>query len=393
MPRLTETRVLREKLPRDGQKLIWCSEITGFGCRIMSSGVRSWFVQCRLHSKEIRITLGPVGVLPFEGPTHAPGAADLARAALNAARLGKDPKLAIGRARNPNGATLGELWAAYAAAGYPLANAIGVKRASSIKIDDYRWKNHFTRIADEAAADFDTARTRRWLDTIEGLGAQSHALVMLKSLITFGASRGLCEPHRITLTARPSRKVQNFLKPDQLKKLDATLQALIAEQPARMVGFSAIRLLLHTGMRKGEALTLDWSAVDLDHRVIHLATDKASGENAGRDVLLTDTAVDILRSLPRLARGGWVFLGQRREGHLVDLEYFWTTALDRAGIKRIRLHDLRHSYASAAIAHGISLFTVGKLLGHRDLKSTARYSHLSAEAQREASDLVGGVLA
>src|SRR5439155_24783096 len=133
---------------------------------------------------------------------------------------------------------------------------------------------------------------------------RSHALIMLKGLLSFGASRGLCDPHRIAITARPSRKVQNFLAPTELKKLDAALVGLMTEHPNRMLGFAAIRLLLHSGMRKGEVLSLDWSAVDLDNKVIHLETDKASGENVGRDVFLSDMAVDILRSLPLLARGG-----------------------------------------------------------------------------------------
>ncbi len=168
---------------------------------------------------------------------------------------------------------------------------------------------------------------------------------MLKALLSFGASCGMCERHNVTITARSSRKVQNFLKPAELKRLDAALLDLIAEQPERIIGFSAIRLLLHTGMRKGEVLTLDWSMVDLENRVIHLAIDKASGENVGRDVMLTDAAAEVLRSLPKLKRGQWVFFGQRRDGHLVDLEYFWRTALARAGIRRVRIHDLRHSFA------------------------------------------------
>ena len=126
--------------------------------------------------------------------------------------------------------------------------------------------------------------------------------------------------------------------------------------------------------------------------MLHLQRDKSSGENVGRDVLLTDAAVQLLRSLPRLAHTNWVFFGRQRDSHIIDLERYWSASLERAGIKRVRMHDLRHSYASAAIAGGISLFTVGKLLGHRDLKSTARYSHLSQEAQREAANVVGGAL-
>ena len=393
MPRLTETRALREKLPHAGQRLIWCSEITGFGCRIMPSGVRTWIVQCRLHGKEKRITLGPVGTLAFEGPAHAPGAVDLARAALNAARRGEDPMQAsaapairtarrsancgrptrrrVIRWRTPSASS-----ARVASRSIPIAGT-GTSSASR----------------ESSASAFDDPRTRRWLDTIAELGAQSHALVMLKSLISFGASRALCEPHKITLKARPSRKVQNFLKTEQLKRLDAALIDLIAEQPERIVGFSAIRLMLHTGMRKGEVRELSWDDVDLEGRILHLQRDKSSGENVGRDVLLTDAAVQLLRSLPRMAHTDWVFFGRQRDSHIVDLERYWSAALERAGIRRVRMHDLRHSFASLAIANGISLYTVGKLLGHRDLKSTARYSHLSAEAQREASDLVGGVLA
>ena len=145
-------------------------------------------------------------------------------------------------------------------------------------------------------------------------------------------------------------------------------------------------------MRKGEVLSLDWSSVDLDHRVIHLERDKASGENAGRDVLLSDAACEVLRGLPRLARGGFVFFGKRRQGHLVDLEYFWEQALERAKLRHIRIHDLRHSYAASHVASGTSLHVIGKLLGHRDPKTSARYAHLSREAAMEAVDRVAGRL-
>jgi integrase len=392
MPRLTETRALRTTLPRDSQRLIWCSEIFGFGCRLLPSGVRSWVVQLRHQGKSHRITLGPVGVLPFEGPEHSPGAADLAKIALNAARRGHDPKVAIGRARNPQGATLAEVWEAYGKAGHPLLNAIGFKRPSSIKVDRYRWKNQVSRLAHRPAGAITTTEVQRWLDTIEGLGARSHALIQLKSLLNFAASRGLAETHKIALTPRPSRRVQNFLKPAELKRLDATLVKLIARQPERTLGFSALRLLLHTGMRKGEVLSLDWSNVDLDHRVIHLQRDKASGENVGRDVVLSETACEVLRSLPRLARGGYMFFGRRRAGHLIDLERFWEQALAAAKLRHVRIHDLRHSYAAMHVAAGTDLFVIGKLLGHRDPKTSARYAHLAKEVAQSAVDRAAGML-
>lgn len=388
MPRLTETRALRTTLPRTGQRLIWCSEISGFGCRIMASGARAWIVQLRHHGKSHRITLGPVGTLSFEGPPHAPGAADLARAALNAARRGDDPKLAVGRAKHPQGVTLADVWDAYGKAGYPLLNGIGHKRGSSVKIDTYRWKKHLARLGHRPVGKIDTPEVQRWLDTISGLGARSHALILLKSLLNFATSRGLSDTQKITLRPRPSRQIQNYLKPGELKRLDAALVKLIRDQPHRALGFAALRLILHTGCRKGEVLSLDWSMVDLDHRIIRLPRDKAS--DTGRDVLLSDMACDVLRSLPRLARGGFVFFGRRRDGHLTYLDDFWAEALQRAKLRRVRIHDLRHSYAASHVAAGTSLHVIGKLLGHRDPKTSARYAHLSREAAMEAVDRVAG---
>ena len=194
MPRLTETRASRTRLPPDGQLFIWCSEISGFGCRILPSGVRSWIVQLRYQGKSYRITLGPVGVLPFEGPEHAPGASDLAKIALNAARRGQDPRVAIGRARHPHGATLAEVWKAYGNAGYPLLNGIGFKRRiqrqgrrlSLEKPAVSPW-----RIGPQARST--TVEVQRWLDTIPGLGARSHALIQLKSLFEL---RSIARPCR-----------------------------------------------------------------------------------------------------------------------------------------------------------------------------------------------------
>jgi hypothetical protein len=101
-------------------------------------------VQVRYRGAARRITLGAVGTLAFEGPPDHPGALDLARAALNAARRSEDHKRAIGRTRNPRGVTLGELWKAYGDAGWPMLHAVGVKRESSVATDTHRWNKHFT---------------------------------------------------------------------------------------------------------------------------------------------------------------------------------------------------------------------------------------------------------
>jgi hypothetical protein len=132
----------------------------------------------------------------------------LARLALNAARRGDDPKLAIGRAKHPQCATLAEVWDAYCKAGYPLLNKIGFKRPSSIKADAYRWKNQLVRLADRPVGKIDTPEVQRWLDGISGLGARSCALIQLSRCST---SRPRArETHKIHWP-RPSRQIENYL--------------------------------------------------------------------------------------------------------------------------------------------------------------------------------------
>jgi integrase len=353
----------------------------------------SWIVQLRFHGKNQRITLGRVGTLPFEGPPERPGARDLAIVALNAARRGINPQEAIGQATAPQGATLGAIWTAYVKAGHPLLSGTGCKRPTSIESDGYVWKAHVSKLAGEPAAAIDTRCVQRFLDTIFGYGARAHALILTRTLLTFARSRGLADTKVIDLRARPSRQVQNFLKPAELAHLDAMLATLAAERPMQQLGFVALRVMLHTGMRKTEVLSLQWRHVDLDHRVIHLPRDKTS--DVGRDVLLSDTVVEILESLPRLASSGYVFFATRkgRNGKLLfSIQYPWRQALRRAGLRHVRPHDLRHSFAATAIASGISLYTTGKLLGHKHARTSERYAHLSCEAQREALDKVAAAI-
>ena len=233
-------------------------------------------------------------------------------------------------------------------------------------------------------ATLDDVVVTRWLDGIAGRGARAQALMLLKTIVHFAVSRGLCSAPTITLKAGAARRVQNFLKPEELRRLDAALIELANEKPFRVMAFAAIRLMIATGCRKGEVLALERDWVDLDHRIIRLPRHKGSDE--GRDVLLCDTAVAILKSVPVIHGAKYVFFG--RGDNLQNIAVQFREALKRAGLRRIRPHDIRHSYASAAIAQGTSLYVVGQLLGHRDLKTTARYSHLSRNLRARPADKV-----
>lgn len=124
--------------------------------------------------------------------------------------------------------------------------------------------------------------------------------------------------------------------------------------------------------------------------MLRLARDKTS--NDGRDVLLSPEALAVFDSLPR-TRHAFVFFSPGKRGHITNLAKPWDEAIRRAGLRRFRRHDLRHSFASAAISQGVSLFVVGQLLGHRQATTTQRYSHLEKDVARQALDKIAGAIA
>jgi integrase len=391
MPRLTETRAKRAKLPEKGLKIDWCSEIKTFGARY-TPGSRTWVVQPRCaDGTRPMIALGPVGTLPFEGPPDAPGAKDLALAAINAARRGEDPRIAIGKKKSASeeaakGLTLDDIWQQYVEAGYPKLKGVGRKRASTVRSDRDRYSLHFRRLGKEHVAEIDTARVRRWLDKIESEGQRNHCLVFLKSLRSFALSRdaSLKWPP-IEIKAAKSKEVQDFYSAEELDRLDAAIVELIAELPHRIMGFSALRLLLMSGARKSEILSLRWADLDLEAGAIHLKRDKTSDNR--RDILLPPEAVTVLEDIPR-SSSPFVFFADSAAGHTLYVEKNFREAIDRAGLRRVRIHDLRHSFASASIRGGNSLYVTGRLLGHRQAQTSQRYSHLEHDVARAALDRV-----
>ena len=107
-------------------------------------------------------------------------------------------------------------------------------------------------------------------------------------------------------------------------------------------------------------------------------------------VPLTPTASAVLAGIVRVGRSPWVFPGRRPDRHLSDLSPHWYRVRERAEVEDVRIHDLRHSFASRALALGLALPMIGRLLGHTDIGSTARYAHLSREAEKVAAARVGG---
>src|SRR5262249_29857477 len=137
---------------------------------------------------------------------------------------------------------------------------------------------------------------------------------------------------------------------------------------------TGLRLALFTGARSGEVTAIQWSHIDWERRLIRLPDSK---NNAPRTIHLSDAAVDVLRTTPHV--GPFVVAGSRPGTAYKNLTRAWAKARKYAALNDVRLHDLRHSFASLALGRGVPLAVIGKLLGHKDPATTQRYAHLSKD--------------
>ena len=158
--------------------------------------------------------------------------------------------------------------------------------------------------------------------------------------------------------------------------------------PANPFAIAAIRFLLLTGWRESEALTLKWTDVNLDRGTATLPDTKTGRSQR----VLGAPARLLLSNLPRVGESPFVFPGAAAEKPLTEISRVWYAVRAAATLDDVRLHDLRHSFASVSASSGGSLLLIGKLLGHKDTATTSRYAHLLDDPVREAADTASNML-
>lgn len=154
---------------------------------------------------------------------------------------------------------------------------------------------------------------------------------------------------------------------------------------------AAIRLLLFTGCRLREVLHLEWAHVDLERGLLRIPDSKTGAKT----IVLSAPAMAVLAGLPRMGRHvvPGLSAGAIDERPRADLQRPWAAIARRAGLDGVRLHDLRHSFASVGAGASLGLPVLGKLLGHTQARTTSRYAHVDAGPLRRASDIIGGRIA
>jgi integrase len=184
-------------------------------------------------------------------------------------------------------------------------------------------------------------------------------------------------------------KRERFLSPAELKRVGDVLREMEDEGIELASAIAAARLLILTGCRLGEIMTLQWEHVDLAGRALRLPDSKTGA----KVVHLGQPAIDVLTGIKKVDKNPWVIVGTLPGARLTDLQPFWQRVRARAGLKDVRIHDLRHTFASTAVASGQGLPMIGKLLGHTQVQTTARYAHLAADPVQTAADAVSRQLA
>jgi len=182
--------------------------------------------------------------------------------------------------------------------------------------------------------------------------------------------------------------LERFLLAEEISRLATALEAE-AVRTGNPYPSAAIKLLLLTGARRGEIVGLRWQNVDFNRKCLRLPDSKTGA----KVVFLNEPALEILRSLPRVSNNLHVIPGNRLGAPFVGINKIWARVRTAAALRDVRLHDLRHSFASVAVGDGLSLPIIGALLGHKNAATTARYAHLASDPLRAANDAVGEKIA
>ena len=360
----------------DKDTVFWDRELSGFGVRVYPSGAKVYVVQTRALGKSKRVTLGRHGVL----------SADQARrkAAMIIARIkaGEDPS------PTPS-VSVAELTVTDLAERYLKEHAeVHCKPRTK---EAYRWlvvkfvlpklgKLGINEVEREhiAALHYQHRETRYQANRILEVVRK-----MFNLAEAWGLRRDGGNPCRFVQKYKEQKR-ERFLTEEEFRCLGQVLNEVEAEGSESLSAVTAIRLLMLTGCRLNEIQTLRWEDVDLEAGELRLPDSKTGA----RMVPLSRAAASVLSALPRDADNPWVIVGRKPSAHLTDLQHPWRRIRARAGLDDVRIHDLRHSFASRALALGESLPMIGKLLGHTQVQTTARYAHLANESVKASGSRI-----
>ena len=368
--RLTERRVDALK-PRKSAYDVRDRDLKGFGVRVLPSGARRYFIHSQHDGRRVWKLVGQAGAVSVDE------ARDRARVMLAAIRNGNDDGAAAPSAI-PFETVADEVFRRYARNWKP----------STLKVNRNYYRNHILPwFEGRPIGDITAHDVRRWFASLHNTPVSADRSAPILSVILRQAEvygyrmEGTNPCVGIRRYRRQGR--QRFMSTAEIRRLGEVLARHEIEHPQAT---AIIRLLLLTGCRKGEIVTLKWRFCREGNLFL---PDSKTGP---RTVWLSSAARTVLDGLPR--KSSWIFPSTRTKNSIttVTVDQLWYRVRAEADLHDVRIHDLRHTYASIAMAQGETVLTIGRLLGHRDPETTLKYTHLSDAMVREAVDTVGTVL-
>ena len=375
--RITDKVTRVTTAPEKGQALVWDTDMSGFALRVTAGGAKSFVVDYRADGRKRRITIGRYP------------AWSVAAAREEAKRL----KRTVDRGDDPMGdrhedraaATVKRLWELYERDHLPnkrdgardreMWHADIKPALGNVKVEDVRRAD--IRELHRAVSQRAPVRANRVL----AVASKMFSLAVTDfEMRPDNPAKGIPRNHE--------ERRERYLSQAEIEAVSKAL----AEYPAQNAA-NAVRWLLLTGCRKAEALAMTWDQVDWNAGVWTKPSAHTKQKKTHR-VPLSAPAVQLLHDIAKGQRDGerYVFPGRKPGEPLKQLHSVWNAVKTRAGVEDVRLHDLRHTYASILVSAGLSLPMIGALLGHTQQATTQRYAYLYDDPLREATERVGAVV-
>lgn len=355
----------------------WLGVEHGFGIRHYASGRNVYIVQTRMAGRLRTVTIGPASVLT----RHQ--AQMVARRVIAYAQVGRDPAATRKRVRSALRFDdfLEEYWTRWSPHW----------KASTLETHDGYRRLYLDNVFKGVFIDeINEEHVTRWfadLNNRTSPGAANRTLEILKHLLNkaevWGYRLDNTNPCR-SVRANRRRQCERFLSVEELPRLGNALAEMRADDDPTIRNAAAIiALLLLTGCRYREIASLQWQ--DVKGNRLHLRDSKTGP----RTVWLGSAAREVIDGLPRHPKIAWLFWNYRYRRPMGSIHHIWVPLVERTGLGKLRIHDLRHTFASHAAMNKETLPMIGRLLGHANHQSTARYAHLDDEHLLDAAQQIG----
>jgi integrase len=373
--RISDRSVKALDAPAAGNRIHYDDDIRGFGVRVTASGQRSFVLTYRIHGRQRRCTIGQYPDWPVTAARKR--AAELKRMV----DVGSDPLDEREQARKAP--TIRDMWERYERESLP-----GLSASSQVEVRRYFKKLILPEIGTKRVKDvsFDDCSAIHRKASARTPTSANRAIAALRRALNLSITWGWIDRNPTKgLKLNQEQKRERFLSVDEIGRL---LKAL--DEHPRKDSAEAIKLILLTGCRRGEALGARWDQFDGEFRIWTKPASTTKQRRLHR-VPVSAPVTALLKSRKKRVKGDYVFPSIDGEA-LREVRRTWAGALQDAKIEGVRLHDLRHTFASVAVSQGHSLPIVGAMLGHSQPQTTARYAHLYDAPLTDALEAVARVM-